>query len=76
MTNSLLPLVFVVVVIVILYNSIRIAGESERFAVFVLGRFQPYKGPGLVIITPYTQQVHQKRCARTAVTASGNGAGL
>ena len=70
MTTSLVPLIFLIVVIVILYNSIRIAGESERFAVFVLGRFQAYKGPGLVLITPYTQKVHRLRVGDVGVLTS------
>ena len=70
MTTSLVPLIFLIVVIVILYNSIRIAGESERFAVFAVGRFQAYKGPGLVLITPYTQKVHRLRVGDVGVLTS------
>ena len=41
-------LVVVAVVAVIAYSSIRIANENERFAVFILGRFSKFVGPGLV----------------------------
>jgi len=37
--------------IVVAYKSIRIANENERFAVFMLGRFLKFKGPGLVFKT-------------------------
>ncbi len=40
------------VLVVYLALSIRIANENERFAVFVLGRFAGYKGPGLVLKMP------------------------
>ena len=45
------------VLIVILYQSIKIAKENERFAVFVLGRFLDFKGPGLILVAPYTHRV-------------------
>lgn len=70
MTDLLLLLVLSIVVIVVLSNSIRIAGESERFAVFILGRFQAFKGPGLVLITPYTQQVHRLKVGDIGVLSS------
>lgn len=60
--SEMLPiLILTLIVIVILPSSIKIAGESERFAVFILGRFQAFKGPGLVLIAPYTQKVHRLR---------------
>lgn len=59
---EMLPiLILTLIVIVILPSSIKIAGESERFAVFILGRFQAFKGPGLVLVAPYTQKVHRLR---------------
>jgi hypothetical protein len=50
-------LVVTLVLIVVLAQSLKIASESERFAVFGLGRFMDFKGPGLVLVTPYTQKV-------------------
>ena len=38
-------------VVLVLYQSIHIAHESERFAKFLLGRFVKYEGPGLVLTT-------------------------
>jgi hypothetical protein len=49
-TFSILIYAIVLVGIVyVLYSSIAIAEEDERFAVFVIGRFVDYKGPGLVL---------------------------
>ena len=42
-------LIVMIVAIFVLYSSIAIAQENERFAVFMLGRFVHYKGPGLVL---------------------------
>ncbi len=50
-------LVASLVVIVVLYQSIKIADESERFAVFLLGRFMDFRGPGLIFVTPGTQRI-------------------
>jgi hypothetical protein len=49
----------IVVIFIIMMKSVRIAHESERFAVFMLGRFHSYQGPGLVMIIPFTQRVHK-----------------
>jgi regulator of protease activity HflC (stomatin/prohibitin superfamily) len=44
-------------VIVILYNTIKILKEYERGVVFFLGRFQKVKGPGLIILFPGIQKM-------------------
>ena len=49
-----------VLVIAVVASSIRIANESERFAVFVLGRFLSFKGPGLVFKTKAMKLVRLK----------------
>ncbi len=49
--------VFVVVVIVLLFYSIRVLREYERAVVFMLGRFWGVKGPGLILIIPLIQQM-------------------
>jgi regulator of protease activity HflC (stomatin/prohibitin superfamily) len=41
----------------VLASSIRIFREYERGVVFLLGRFWRVKGPGLVLIIPFVQQV-------------------
>ncbi|MGB5334415.1 MAG: slipin family protein [Woeseiaceae bacterium] len=44
-------------VIVILYNTIKILQEYERGVIFLLGRFQKVKGPGLIILIPGIQKM-------------------
>jgi regulator of protease activity HflC (stomatin/prohibitin superfamily) len=44
-----------VFVIIFLYNTIKILKEYERGVVFLLGRFQKVKGPGLIILFPFVQ---------------------
>jgi len=46
-----------VLVIVLVASSIKILREYERGVVFLLGRFQRVKGPGLIIIVPGIQQM-------------------
>ena len=70
MIDLFVYLALFVVVTVFLMNSIKIANESERFAVFFLGRFQAFKGPGLILITPYTQQVHRLKVGDIGVLTS------
>jgi regulator of protease activity HflC (stomatin/prohibitin superfamily) len=44
-------------VLIILFLSFKILREYERAVVFTLGRYTGVKGPGLVIIVPFVQQV-------------------
>jgi regulator of protease activity HflC (stomatin/prohibitin superfamily) len=47
----------VVLVLVLLFSMFRVLREYERGVVFLLGRFQKVKGPGLIIIVPFIQQM-------------------
>ena len=49
--------VFISLAIVILYNTIKILKEYERGVIFLLGRFQKVKGPGLIILFPGIQKM-------------------
>ncbi|MDN5924137.1 MAG: slipin family protein [Xanthomonadales bacterium] len=49
--------VIVVIVAFILFSSIKILREYERGVVFLLGRFQEVKGPGLIVLLPGLQQM-------------------
>ncbi|MDX2412587.1 MAG: hypothetical protein QNK34_11580 [Woeseiaceae bacterium] len=69
MTDLLVFLALSLFVTVVLARSIKIAGESERFAVFILGRFQAFKGPGLMLIAPNIHQVHRLRVGDIGVLA-------
>ena len=46
-----------ILVLVILFYSLRILREYERGVIFLLGRFWGVKGPGLVIVIPIIQQM-------------------
>ena len=43
--------------VVILYNTVKILKEYERGVIFLLGRFQTVKGPGLIILFPGIQKM-------------------
>jgi hypothetical protein len=43
--------ILIALAIVLAYQSFTIAHENERFAVFLMGRFYRFKGPGLVFKT-------------------------
>ena len=49
--------IVVVLIVALLFYSIRILREYERGVVFQLGRFWRVKGPGLVIVIPGVQQM-------------------
>ncbi len=44
-------------IVVVLYNTIKILKEYERGVIFLLGRFQKVKGPGLIILIPGIQKM-------------------
>ena len=57
MFDYLSYLLLVVVAVVFLAAAIRILREYERGIVFTLGRFTGVKGPGLIILIPFVQQM-------------------
>lgn len=54
---SLVFLPVYVVILVMAASSIKILREYERAVVFRLGRFQAVRGPGLLFIFPFVQQI-------------------
>jgi regulator of protease activity HflC (stomatin/prohibitin superfamily) len=59
---SSLPFYLIVPVILIgaaslLFSAIKVLREYERAVVFTLGRFQRVKGPGLVLLLPFVQEL-------------------
>ena len=53
-----LPYLFVAVIaVVFLTSAIRILREYQRGVIFTLGRFTGVKGPGLIILVPFVQQM-------------------
>src|SRR5277367_3857163 len=53
---AIIPAILIVAFIMIT-ASIRILREYERAVVFTLGRFQKVKGPGLVLLIPFVQEM-------------------
>ena len=53
---ALTTIIVAVFLVVLLFSSIRILREYERSVIFLLGRFQSVKGPGLIIVVPVIQQ--------------------
>ena len=49
--------ILVVLVVILVFSSLRILREYERGVVFMLGRFWKVKGPGLILIIPGVQQM-------------------
>ena len=50
MFAAFLPLV--IVLVILLFNTIKILNEYERAVIFRLGRFTGLRGPGLIILIP------------------------
>src|SRR6187549_3341355 len=50
-------LVAILILLVIIASAIKILREYERGVVFTLGRFTGVKGPGLILLIPYVQQM-------------------
>ena len=49
--------IVVIAVVALLASAIRILREYERGVVFTLGRFTGVKGPGLILLIPFVQQM-------------------
>src|SRR5258708_39083219 len=55
---EMIPVVAIVfVALAFLYSAIRILREYERAVVFTLGRYTGTKGPGLILLVPFAQQM-------------------
>src|SRR5262245_57530463 len=53
----LIYLIFALIAVIFLSSAIRILREYQRGVVFTLGRFTGVKGPGLIILIPFVQQM-------------------
>ena len=54
---SYFTIAFVVIVASLVIYAFRILREYERGVIFLLGRFYKVKGPGLIIVVPFIQQI-------------------
>ena len=57
MLDYLAYLVLAVIVILFFTSAVRILREYQRGVIFTLGRFTGVKGPGLIILIPFVQQM-------------------
>jgi regulator of protease activity HflC (stomatin/prohibitin superfamily) len=48
-----------VIIVVLVFSSIRVLNEYERGVMFTLGRFTGIKGPGLILVWPVLQQMRK-----------------
>ncbi len=48
-----------VIIVVLIFSSIRVLNEYERGVMFTLGRFTGIKGPGLILVWPIVQQMRK-----------------
>jgi regulator of protease activity HflC (stomatin/prohibitin superfamily) len=55
--NLIIYIVLVVILLGILGSAVKILREYERGVVFTLGRFTGTKGPGLILLVPFVQQM-------------------
>lgn len=69
MTEISVILILLVLVPVFSMYSFKIAHESERFAVFTMGRFDSFRGPGLILIAPFVQNVHRLKIGDVGVVS-------
>jgi regulator of protease activity HflC (stomatin/prohibitin superfamily) len=49
----------IVIIVVLIFSSIKVLNEYERGVIFQLGRFAGIKGPGLIIVWPIVQQMRK-----------------
>jgi regulator of protease activity HflC (stomatin/prohibitin superfamily) len=49
--------IIIIIIAILLFSAIRILKEYERGVIFTFGRFWKVKGPGLILLVPYVQQM-------------------
>jgi regulator of protease activity HflC (stomatin/prohibitin superfamily) len=57
MFSAATAVIVVIIILGLLYSTIRILREYERGVVFTLGRYTGTKGPGLFLLVPFAQQM-------------------
>lgn len=69
-TSLIIVILLAVYIAFILLKSVHIAGETERYAVTTLGRFDGYRGPGLVMILPFVTRAFRLKIGDTGTLIS------
>ncbi|MCX5591791.1 slipin family protein [Alcaligenes endophyticus] len=54
---NLFVIILLFVALVIILKSVRILREYERAVIFTLGRFTGVRGPGIILVIPFIQQI-------------------
>jgi regulator of protease activity HflC (stomatin/prohibitin superfamily) len=49
--------VIVIIILIVLFSSLKVLREYERGVIFLFGRFQSVKGPGIILVFPVVQQI-------------------
>lgn len=62
------PVVLAVIILILLFSSIKVVAEWERLAILSLGKFTGIKGPGLILIVPIIQTVASRIDTRVQTT--------
>lgn len=68
MASVLVWSIIVLIVLILLFVSIKVVSEWERLAVLTLGKFAGIKGPGLIIIIPIIQTIASRIDTRVQTT--------
>ena len=55
--SYMLPPILIIVIAFVIASSVKILREYERAVVFTLGRFKSVRGPGLVLLVPFVQNM-------------------
>jgi regulator of protease activity HflC (stomatin/prohibitin superfamily) len=50
---------FIVLLLVLLFSALRVLNEYERGVMFTFGRFTGIKGPGIILVWPFAQQMRK-----------------
>jgi regulator of protease activity HflC (stomatin/prohibitin superfamily) len=52
-------IIVVILIAIVVFSAIKVLNEYERGVMFTLGRFTGIKGPGLILVYPFVQQIRK-----------------
>ncbi|MFG1483586.1 slipin family protein [Halobacteriovorax sp. HFRX-2_2] len=59
MINFAPYLPFIILLLILLFNTVKVLKEYERGVIFFLGRFTAVRGPGLILLIPGLEKMHK-----------------
>ena len=68
--SLIVSLIWALLAMILIAKSGLIVGESQRYAVFRLGRFNSYVGPGFVLVMPFLDRALRLEVGDTGVLIS------